>query len=102
MMWMKIDFSQTVTKWQPPNLKEWETTGETKLIIMSYYRMWFEIAPTENGANTKLSISFVPREQTLYKIRSFFFVKLYCKWCLNNILYDTKKHSNLRLGLSQS
>ena len=35
MMGMTMDFSETVTKWEPPKLKEWETIGETKIIIMS-------------------------------------------------------------------
>ncbi|QEM07131.1 hypothetical protein DIU31_027840 [Mucilaginibacter rubeus] len=39
MMGMTIDLNETVTKWQPPQLKEWETTGEAKIIIMSWYRM---------------------------------------------------------------
>jgi len=35
MMGMKMDFSETVTKWRVPLLKEWETVGEAKIIIMS-------------------------------------------------------------------
>jgi len=90
MMGMTIDFSETVTKWQPPIFKEWETVGEAKIIIMSSYRMWFEITPAENGTNAKLSISYLPPTQWYYKFLSFFFAKLYCNWCLNNMLEDTK------------
>ena len=39
MMGMTMDFSETVTKWQSPKIKEWETVGEAKIIIMSWYRM---------------------------------------------------------------
>ena len=35
MMAMTMDFSETVTKWQSPKLKEWEIVGEAKIIIMS-------------------------------------------------------------------
>lgn len=92
MMGMTMDFSETVTKWQPPKLKEWETAGEAKIIIMSWYRMWFGIAPTENGTNAKLSISYLPPKQWYYKILSFLFAKWYCNWCLNNMLSDTKRN----------
>lgn len=34
MIGMTLDFCETVTKWQPPILKEWETVGEAKIIIM--------------------------------------------------------------------
>jgi len=95
MMGMKIDFTETVTKWQPPRPKEWETVGEAKLIIMSWYRMWFEISPAENLTIAKLSISYLPPKQWFYKILSFFFAQWYCNWCLHNILIDTK--SNLEM-----
>ena len=91
MMGMTMDFRETVTKWQPPKIKEWETVGEAKIIIMSWYRMWFEITPAENGTIAKLSISYLLPKGWFYKILSFFFAKWYCNWCLNNMLNDTKK-----------
>lgn len=91
MMGMTIDLNETVTKWQPPQLKEWETIGEAKIIIMSWYRMWFEIYNAKNGTIAKLSISYLPPKQWFYKILSFFFAGLYCNWCLNNMLNDTRK-----------
>jgi hypothetical protein len=90
MMGMTMDFSETVTKWEPPKLKEWETIGEAKIIIMSWYRMWFEISTTENGTLAKISISYLPPKEWFYKALSFFFARWYCNWCLNNMLNDTK------------
>lgn len=98
MMGMTIDFKETVTKWQPAILKEWETVGDAKIIIMSWYRMRFEISPTDNGTIAKLSISFLPPNEWYYKILSFLFARWYCNWCLNNMLNDTKK--NLEINLS--
>ena len=88
---MTVDASETVTKWQPPQYKRWETVGEAKIIIMSWYRMWFEINPAEESTIAKLSISYLPPKQWYYKILSFFFATWYCNWCLNNMLQDTKK-----------
>lgn len=92
MMGMTIDFSEKVTKWQPPVLKEWETMGEAKIIIMSWYRMWFEIFPQEKETIVRLSISYLPPKLWFYKILSFFFAKWYCNWCLNNMLSDSKRN----------
>ena len=92
MMGMTMDFSETVTKWQSSKIKEWETFGEAKIIIMSWYRMWFEIAPYENKILAKISITYLPPKEWYYKILSFFFAKWYCNWCLNNMLNDTKKN----------
>ena len=92
MMGMTMDFSETVTKWQSPKIKEWETVGEAKIIIMSWYRMWFEISPAENGTIAKILIQYLPPKQWYYKILSFFFANWYCNWCLNNMLNDTKRN----------
>ncbi len=92
MMGMTMDFSETVTKWQPHELKEWETVGETKIIIMSWYRIWFELTPVENGTIANISISYLLPKEWFYKILSFFFAKWYCNWCLNNMLNDTKNN----------
>lgn len=91
MMGMTIDLSEIVTKWKPPQSKEWETVGDAQIIIMSWYRMWFEITEAKEGTVAKLSISYLPPKQWYYKILSFFFVTWYCNWCLNNMLQDTKK-----------
>lgn len=91
MAGLPIDFSELVTKWQPPLLKEWETIGDAKIIIMSWYRMWFELSPLENSTIAKLSISYLPPKQWFYKFLSFLFANMYCNWCLKNMLEDTKK-----------
>jgi hypothetical protein len=93
MMGMTIDFSETVTKWQPPNFKEWETIGEARIIIMSWYRMWFEIFPADNGSMAKISISYLPPKEWYYKILSFFFATWYCNWCLKNMLKSIKNET---------
>jgi hypothetical protein len=95
MMGMKMDFSETVTKWEQNKLKEWETIGDAKIIIMSWYRMWFEISPAERGTLAKISISYLPPKEWYYKILSFLFAKWYCNWCLNNMVSDTKKNLEL-------
>ena len=91
IMGLAIDFTETVTAWQPPEHKEWQTIGKAKIIIMSWYRMWFEIMPVEQGTQVKLSISYLPPKNGFFKILSFLFARLYCNWCLNNMLKDTKK-----------
>jgi hypothetical protein len=86
MMGMIIDFSQTVTKWIENKLKEWEIIGETKIIIMLWYRMWFEVSPSPDGAIATISISYRSPKEWFYKILSFFFTRWYCNWCLNSML----------------
>lgn len=95
MMGMTLDFSETITRWEPPVVKEWETIREAKIIIMSWYKMWFEITPSINGTIAELSISYLPPKEWYFRILSFLFVRWYCRWCLNNMLNDTKKSLEL-------
>jgi hypothetical protein len=92
MMGMTMDFSETVTKWIQNKLKEWETVGEAKIIIMSWYKMGFEVSPYKEGTIAKISISYLPPKEWYYKILSFLFARWYCNWCLNNMLNDTKRN----------
>lgn len=96
IMGITMDFSETVTKWQADKLKEWEIVGNAKIIIMSWYRMWFDISPAEAGAIAKISISYLPPKEWYFKILSFFFANLYCDWCLNSMLTDTKRNLDNR------
>lgn len=91
MMGMTIDFTEVVTKWVPSKLKEWETIGNAQIIIMRWYRMGFEITPSENGTVVKISIAYEPPKGWFYRLLSFLFGGIYCNWCLNNMLNDTKK-----------
>lgn len=91
MMGITMDFSEVVTKWEASKLKEWETFGEAKMIIMSWYKMRFEVTPDENGTLAKISISYLPPREWYNKILSFLFANMYCYWCLNNMLNDSKK-----------
>jgi len=90
MLGMIMDFSETVTRWEQNKLKEWEIMGNAKIIIMSWYRMWFEISPSEKGTFARISISYLPPKEWYYKILSFLFARWYCNWCLSNMLNDTK------------
>jgi len=81
MMGMTIDFSETVTQWEFPTLKEWETIGDAKIIIMSWYKMWFNIAGKDESSTITIHISYLPPKQWYFKVLSFLFANWYCKLC---------------------
>lgn len=91
MMGLEMDFTVEVTKWISGKEKIWETIGETKLIIYSWYRMQLIILPTPNGCKVELSISYEKPKGFFNKILSFLFADWYCKWCLKHMLGDAKK-----------
>ncbi len=96
MLGMTIDFREEVRKWEPPKRKEWETIGAAQIIIMRWYRMGFEITPSENGAIVTIFIDYEPPKGWFYRLLSFLFGGIYCNWCLSNMLNDTKKALELK------
>ena len=91
MMGMPMDFTVEVTKWIAYKEKTWETIGDTKLIIYSWYSMHLSILPSFSGCSAELSISYEKPKGFFYKILSFLFADWYCRWCLNHMLGDAKK-----------
>ena len=77
MMGWPMDFTVEVTKWIPPEEKIWETIGEAKLIIYSWYRMHLKITPVNNGVEACLSISYERPKDLFSKILSFLFADLW-------------------------
>lgn len=92
MLGMKMDFTVEVTKWIESKEKIWETIGEAKLIIYSWYRMQLKVKPALNGAQAELSITYEKPKGFFNKILSFFFAGWYCNWCLTKMLGDAKKY----------
>lgn len=91
MMGMRMDFTVEVTKWIGGEEKIWETIGEASLIIFSWYRMHLNVLPVTNGTKAELSIIYEKPKRFFNKILSFLFADWYCKWCLKQMLGDTKK-----------
>lgn len=91
-MGFKMDFTVLTTKWEKDKEKTWETIGKAKMIILDWYQMRLVI--TEDGENTKadLSIKYTKPRKFFFRSVGFFLAKPYAKWCLKNMLNDTKKH----------
>lgn len=58
MMGMKMDFTVEVTKWVNGTEKTWETIGEARMIIYSWYRMHLLVRPKGNTTEAELSITY--------------------------------------------
>ncbi len=91
MVGIKMDFTVEVTKWMPGEEKTWETIGDPKLIIYSWYQMHLLLTKIPNGTIAKLSISYERPSGFFYNLISFLFADWYCRWCLKNMLDDCKK-----------
>ena len=94
MMGIRMDFTVLVTKWIPPVEKVWETVGESRLIIYSWYRMTLQQQAGPNGTTAILSISYKRPKGFWSNLLSILFADLYCIWCLRKMLTDAGKSLN--------
>ena len=105
MMGMKMDFAVEVTKWVEGVEKVWETFGEAKMIIYSWYRMRLKVYPVSAGTEAQLSITYKKPKSLFCKILSFLFADWYCEWCLKQMLSGAKNSlisDHIKRGLEWS
>lgn len=91
VLWMKLDFTVEVREWKKDQVKVWETVGESKIIILSWYRMRLLLTPIKECTWVDLSISYNIPQNFFGKILAFFLADWYANWCLKNMLNDSKK-----------
>ncbi len=91
-MGFKMKFTVLTTTWEKDKEKIWETIGEAKMIILDWYQM--RLTMTQEGVNTKvtLSINYTRPRKFFFRTIGFFLARPYAKWCLKNMLNDTKDH----------
>jgi hypothetical protein len=91
VMGMIMDFTVEVTKWMEGKEKTWETIGDPKMIIYSWYQMHLVISPSTEGTQAELSISYEKPKAWFNKIICFLLGDWYCRWCLKHMLGDAKE-----------
>ncbi len=90
VMGMKMDFTVEVTKWTQGKVKIWETTGNPKMIVLEWFRMFLLLSPINHG-NTQAELS-IYYTKSKGNILHFLLAKSYALWCVKSMLNDTKKH----------
>lgn len=91
VLWMILDFTVVVMKWIKGQEKSWQTEGQAKLIIMSWFRMDLKVEGENESSTANLSISYERPTGFFNRILSFLLADWYSRWCLRNMLNDTEK-----------
>ena len=96
VMGFAMDFTVVVTKWDEAKEKVWETSGEAKMIILSWYRMRLALTPQGEFTKVELGIEYEKPRNIFFRFIAFFLAPWYANWCINNMLRDSK------VGLEES
>jgi hypothetical protein len=98
VLWMALEFTVEVTKWQPWKYKSWETVGPAKLIIYSWFRMELRmISSSINSSEACLSIIYERPHALINRVLCFFIGDWYARWCLDNMLNDVENKISMSL-----
>jgi hypothetical protein len=91
MMGIPMDFTVLVTLWNEGRRKVWETVGDCKLILYTWYRMELQLEESYRGTKALLSITYTRPKNIFSKILSLLLADVYCIWCLRKMLRDAKQ-----------
>ena len=92
MMGIRLSLEEVVTKRQVPAVKVWETIGTPELLVISHYRMGFEL--TRNGASSLLRV-FIDYSLPIKPPGSWFGYWLgavYARWCTRQMVMGATRH----------
>jgi hypothetical protein len=86
----KMDFTVVVTEWTRGKVKVWETVGDSHMIILSWYQMRLMLSSEGQDTRAELSIAYNLPTQIFFKLFALFLAPWYARWCLTNMLQDSK------------
>jgi hypothetical protein len=91
MMGLPMDFTVAVTKWAEGRENCWETIGEARMIILSWYRMELHLADDVSGTRATLSIAYELPHTWFWRMLARMLAPWYAQWCLKSMLNDSRR-----------
>lgn len=92
MLGIRLSLEEVITKRQVPAMKVWETIGMPKLLIISHYRMGFEL--THNGASSLVRV-FIDYSLPMNAPGSWLghlLGAVYARWCTGQMVMGATRH----------
>ena len=87
-----LSVEEIVTERNPPLRKVWETTGAPKLLIISQYRMGFEITPKAKSSQLRVFIDYALPDGPISHWLGRLFGHFYARWCTQRMADDAAEH----------
>jgi len=87
---MNLALDEVVIERTPPHRKVWETVGEPRLLVISAYRMGFEIVPDGNASRLVVFIDYRLPSRGWARILGLLFGRTYAAWCTRRMTSDAK------------
>ena len=88
---LRLSVDEEVTRYEPPYLKEWETTQEPRLLVIGQYRMAFSTKGVRDGTELRVTIDYNRPASPLPRLLGILFGRMYARWCTSQMVSDAAK-----------
>jgi hypothetical protein len=82
---------ETVSEYQPPFRKTWETIGEPRLLVIGSYRMGFELAARAGKTDLRVWIDYDLPSGIAGRLLSSILGNVYANWCVKSMVRDAAR-----------
>lgn len=86
-----LHLDEVITRRDPPTLKEWETVGEPRLLVIGSYRMRFEVGPKPGYSELRVSIDYDLPRAGVGRLLGRLFGRTYAKWCTRRMAQNAQR-----------
>lgn len=87
-----IALEEVITEREPLVRKAWETTGTPRLLVISHYRMGFELRQDGDGCQVRVTIDYQRPERGFTRLLGALFGAWYARWCTRRMAQDARRH----------
>lgn len=87
---------EVITKYSPPNHKEWETVGNINLLVIDHYKLGFEIKPKAERSKLTVYIDYNFPKSLFTKLLGLLFGSMYAKWCVKQMVNEVSLHFKVK------
>src|SRR5262245_48957454 len=91
---VRLDFSEVVIEWVPPQRKRWRMVRGARILIFAGYELGFVIESSAGGSAVTLDIEYELPRSGLARLLGRLLARPYSAWCLRSMI--DRNHARFR------
>lgn len=92
MLGMSLSLEEVITERLVPTRKAWQTIGVPKLLVISHYRMGFELTRHGEGSQLRFFIDYRLPSEAPGSWLGRLLGGVYARWCTKQMAADAARH----------
>ena len=92
MMGIRLSLEEVITERQIPTMKVWETIGTPKLLVISHYRMGFELTRKGGSSLMRVFIDYSLPINAPGSWLGYLLGATYARWCTRQMVMGAARH----------